>query len=140
MDWRLRWSAFFTSLPRSPSELRRILALPYLVMYVAFTRNRIFRRYQDLGDYSYGTYIFAYPVQQSVVATMGASIGPMALCAIAAPITFILAFVSWRWVEKLQLLDYENGCFDASIRLFDQIARSSEGPKSVCDLLGPRSR
>ncbi len=99
------------------------VALPYLVMYVALTRNRIFRRYQDLGDYSYGTYIFAYPVQQSVVATMGASIGPMALCAIAAPITFILAFVSWRWVE-VQLLDYENGCFDASIRLFDRIARS----------------
>ncbi len=76
------------------------IALPYLVMYTAGTRQSFVGRYQKLGDYSYGTYIFAYPVQQGIVATMGAAIGPMLLCVFAAPITFALAFLSWRFVER----------------------------------------
>jgi peptidoglycan/LPS O-acetylase OafA/YrhL len=75
------------------------VALPYLVMYAAFTKIWLLDKYQKIGDYSYGTYIFAFPVQQSIVATMGTSMGPLMLCAFAAPITFCLAFLSWRFVE-----------------------------------------
>jgi peptidoglycan/LPS O-acetylase OafA/YrhL len=75
------------------------IGLPYLVMYAAFTKNGFLGRYQKLGDYSYGTYIFAYPVQQSVVATIGSSVSPLALFAFAAPVTFVLALLSWKFVE-----------------------------------------
>ena len=75
------------------------VALPYLVMYAAFTNIWFLDKYQKIGDYSYGTYIFAFPVQQSIVATMGTSVGPLMLFAFAAPITLCLAFFSWRFVE-----------------------------------------
>ena len=47
------------------------ISLPYLVMYAAVTKNTLAAKYQKLGDYSYGTYIFAYPIQQSFVAIAG---------------------------------------------------------------------
>jgi peptidoglycan/LPS O-acetylase OafA/YrhL len=82
-------------------EVAFYVALPYLVMYVALAKNRVLGKYQELGDYSYGTYIFAFPIQQSVVATMGAaSITPFKLFVLAAPITLTLALLSWRFVER----------------------------------------
>jgi peptidoglycan/LPS O-acetylase OafA/YrhL len=76
------------------------VGLPYIVMYTAFTTNIVISKYQDLGDYSYGTYIFAFPIQQSIVAILGVSISPSRLFWFAAPITFVLAFLSWRFVER----------------------------------------
>ena len=56
------------------------VGLPHLVMYVAFAKNSVVSKYQDFGDYSYGAYFFAYPIQQSFVAIAGASISPCQGC------------------------------------------------------------
>ena len=53
--------------------------------------------YNRLGDYSYGTYIYAFPIQQSLVHFFPFSPLPLALT--ATPITIAVAVASWHFVE-----------------------------------------
>lgn len=71
----------------------------YLVMCLAYLPGGWLRRYNRLGDYSYGLYIYAFPVQQLVV---GASpgIGVAALFVVSAAGTLLLAVLSWHLVES----------------------------------------
>ena len=74
------------------------IALPYTVMFVAFRTPHIsFRR---IGDLSYGTYIYAFPVQQAIIATTHTA-SPLTVLVLATPITLTLAFASWRRIERL---------------------------------------
>jgi peptidoglycan/LPS O-acetylase OafA/YrhL len=50
------------------------------------------------GDYSYGTYIYAWPVQQAAV-TIFSIASPYVLLAVALPATLGVAFVSWHLIE-----------------------------------------
>ena len=76
-----------------------IVALPYIVLYLAFVPSGAIRRYNKLGDYSYGVYIWAFPVQQTLVASLpGISVGT--LFALATPVTLLLAVISWRFIEQ----------------------------------------
>ena len=50
-------------------------------------------------DWSYGTYCFAYPIQQCLVALGGERLTPLSLFALALPITLAVAAVSWNVVE-----------------------------------------
>lgn len=53
------------------------------------------------GDYSYGLYLVGYPVQQAVVSLVPAAHGNGILnLAIAIPAAFLLAALSWHFVEK----------------------------------------
>ncbi|MGB0132316.1 acyltransferase family protein [Dokdonella sp.] len=54
------------------------------------------------GDYSYGLFLYGFPVQQMIVATFP-SISPLALFAHAVPSSLILAIASWHWVEQPSL-------------------------------------
>ncbi len=61
-------------------------------------------------DLSYGTYLWAFPVQQAIVA-LGHVTAPFALFAIATPIVLAIAVVSWVCVERplLRLKDSRAG-------------------------------
>jgi peptidoglycan/LPS O-acetylase OafA/YrhL len=86
------------------------ICLPYLVLFVALKTPVV--SLKKIGDLSYGTYLFAFPMQQSLVSIFGAGhIGPIQLSALAIPIVLALAFVSWRFVEApaLRLRDREKG-------------------------------
>ncbi|HET7925601.1 MAG TPA: hypothetical protein VFL30_11925, partial [Rhodanobacteraceae bacterium] len=50
-------------------------------------------------DLSYGTYLWAFPVQQTIVA-FGRAASPLALFAIATPIALAIAAVSWLGIER----------------------------------------
>jgi peptidoglycan/LPS O-acetylase OafA/YrhL len=50
------------------------------------------------GDYSYGTYLIAWPVQQTVMALVAPK-SPYVLFAVALPVTLLLAVASWHFVE-----------------------------------------
>ena len=76
------------------------LAFPYLVLLAAYRSSPALARATRHGDVSYGLYVFAFPVQQAIIlAWGGAGPGAAVLSAIALPITYLLAFASWRAVE-----------------------------------------
>jgi peptidoglycan/LPS O-acetylase OafA/YrhL len=76
-----------------------VLAICYGVFVLAYLPQGIVTRYNALGDYSYGVYIYAWPVQQSVIHYFG-SMDPLTNIALALPVTMALAWLSWTLVEK----------------------------------------
>jgi peptidoglycan/LPS O-acetylase OafA/YrhL len=76
-------------------------------MYLAFVPGsggrpaamRGIRAYNRIGDYSYGMYVYAFPVQQSIAALMP-GVSTWTLTAVAMTVTLMLAMLSWHLVEK----------------------------------------
>ena len=57
------------------------------------------RRYNAVGDYSYGLYIYAWPIQQALIfAWPGLPVGAHIL--LSATATLLVAAASWHAVEK----------------------------------------
>jgi peptidoglycan/LPS O-acetylase OafA/YrhL len=84
--------------PRAFEPVYR-LAMPYVVFWLAYRPGGLLRAYNRVGDYSYGVYIYAFPVQQMLVAWFpGLGIWP--LTAAAGAITLLLAVLSWHGVES----------------------------------------
>ena len=79
-----------------------ILTIGYLVIYLAYVPTGFVRNYNKLGDYSYGIYIYAFPVQQSVAAIL-TGVGVMKMFTISFPITLLIGILSWHIVEKPML-------------------------------------
>jgi peptidoglycan/LPS O-acetylase OafA/YrhL len=76
-----------------------MLTLCYGVFVLAYLPGGVIRRYNRLGDYSYGLYIYGWPMQQTVVFVFGA-MSPLTNVALALPMALALAWLSWTWVEK----------------------------------------
>jgi len=75
------------------------LAGAYLVFWFAFHPRIALQNFGKFGDFSYGTYLYAFPIQQLIVQASGASLGPMGLFVLAAPATLLAGAVSWWGVE-----------------------------------------
>jgi peptidoglycan/LPS O-acetylase OafA/YrhL len=80
------------------------LALPlagaYLIFAVAFHPHIRLHRIGRFGDFSYGTYLYAYPIQQLIMHWIGRPISPLLLFALAASSTLCIAVCSWYGVER----------------------------------------
>lgn len=74
-----------------------ILALTYGVFWLGYADTPGLRAYNRVGDYSYGMYIYAFPVQQ-IVAMHGATT-PWMNMATALPVVLILSVLSWHLIE-----------------------------------------
>ena len=79
--------------------LGRILLLGWLTLHFAYLPQGWIRQYNRLGDYSYGLYIYAFPVQQTIDHFYPQITVP-AMLASASIATTILAMLSWHWIEK----------------------------------------
>ncbi len=75
------------------------LAGAYLTLYLAFASLGSVRHAGRFGDFSYGLYLWGWPVQQVVEQALPGS-GWAVNFAIALPIALCLAVLSWRLVEK----------------------------------------
>lgn len=78
------------------------LAVPYLVLFAALELRGPWLAYNRLGDYSYGVYIYAFPVQQTVIALRPGA-GAAFVFVVSAAITVALAVLSWHLIEKRAL-------------------------------------
>ena len=78
------------------------VAVPYVVMFFAYVPAGGIRQFNRVGDYSYGMYIYSFPVQQATMAVLP-GIGQVSLLLISMGITFALAAVSWHLIEKRAL-------------------------------------
>ena len=78
------------------------LLLPYILFCAAYDFGGAIRAFNRIGDYSYGIYIYAFPVQQALASIIhGISIALM--FGLSAIITVILAVLSWHLLEKRML-------------------------------------
>ena len=78
------------------------LSWSYSVFYLGYLRIRTLGAYNRLGDYSYGMYIFAFPIEQ-IVAAVWKGVSPLSLIAVSFPIAVWCAFFSWHLVESRAL-------------------------------------
>lgn len=72
--------------------------IPYVALVVAYHPRLLWRRYLAVGDYSYGTYVLAFPVQQLLIWRLG-NTHPLAHFAFVLAATLPLAMLSWHFVE-----------------------------------------
>ncbi len=109
---------FDTVIPRLPSLLFAFLllfvacmgtpalpivtyfVLPYLIFCIAFEENKVMQSVSEIGSFSYGVYIYAFPVQQLVIQLFGTAMGPVLSMTLTALLTFPLAALSWFLVER----------------------------------------
>jgi peptidoglycan/LPS O-acetylase OafA/YrhL len=76
-----------------------LATLAYILFYVAYIPSGLIRKYNKLGDYSYGIYIYAFPVQQSTAALLP-GISVLSMLLISSVITLVIAVLSWHLLEK----------------------------------------
>ncbi|TNF36407.1 MAG: acyltransferase [Gammaproteobacteria bacterium] len=79
-------------------------AATFWLLYAAYVPTGWIRRYNRFGDFSYGTYVYAFPVQQTWIAVFPA-ITPLGVLALSVPTVAAMAYASWHWLEK-PALDY----------------------------------
>jgi len=74
----------------------------YVIFYIAYIPKGWIRKFNQYGDYSYGIYIYAWPVQQSVIAFIP-EVSVLALCIYSFIVTIFLSYFSWHMIEKKAL-------------------------------------
>jgi peptidoglycan/LPS O-acetylase OafA/YrhL len=101
LSWPLAGAALVVAALLGPTPIFNfalVLALTYGIFVLGYTRLRPIEGYNRLGDFSYGTYIYSFPLQQ-LVASFGV-VSPLENMALAFPAVLICAILSWNFVEK----------------------------------------
>ncbi len=110
-QWRAWWKAhqiFFVALVlvaggvlwlcKKP-EWVYLLFLTVGVVLFGSARTPVLCRVGRVGDLSYGTYIYSFPVQQALIWSTGNQLSVAAGLAICIPVVLALAWLSWHCVE-----------------------------------------
>ena len=85
-------------LSRSHTLYALYLLLPYLVLALAYLPGGPIRRFNRLGDYSYGIYIYAFPIQQAL-SSHAIIDSPYLMFVLSLALTLLLAVPSWHLLE-----------------------------------------
>lgn len=85
-------------------EIGLYLVLPYATLSLALAKPPLFGWVGRFGDFSYGVYIYAFPIQQTVALYCHTEDKPLLNAALSLLPTLVLAAVSWHLVEKRFLL------------------------------------
>lgn len=75
----------------------------YIILYLAFLPQSRLSKITSFGDFSYGIYLYAFPIQQLVTFWYGGQTSVLANFSISMPITLVFAVISWNIVEKNSL-------------------------------------
>lgn len=79
------------------------LCLPYIIFWFVFSPKINLRRVGKWGDFSYGIYIYSFPVQQTIVHFVGNRMPVGKMIFLSFLFTVPLAVFSWFVVEKRAL-------------------------------------
>jgi len=85
-------------------KITSYISIPYIIFYLAFIPENHIKKLIEKGDFSYGLYIYAFPIQQTFVHIFQNNISPLKLFIFSFPVTLIIAFLSWNFIEKKALL------------------------------------
>lgn len=103
LSWR--WlGAALVALALSAIDLRLfgvvyVVAVPYVMLCLAYLPRGRILHFNRLGDYSYGVYVYAFPTQQTLMCLLPA-LGVASLFAASLAATLAMAVLSWHFVEK----------------------------------------
>ena len=103
----------------------------YLLLWFAFLPIPRLARFARYGDFSYGIYLFAFPVQQLLVRSLRPVLTPLLLFCLALLVSLLLAAVSWHFVEAPALRLKRRGSSE------EALSRKRNGP---CMMSGRRRR
>jgi len=79
------------------------LALPYIILTFANAKIPAINKFGIFGDFSYGLYIFAFPIQQTIVMLAGKDLTIFTFFISSFFITLGFAIVSWKMIESKAL-------------------------------------
>lgn len=82
--------------------LTYVIIWPYFLVCLAYIPSGPIRRYNLLGDYSYGMYIYAFPVQQALISALP-GLTPIPLIGLSFLLTMLCAVLSWHGLERKAL-------------------------------------
>ncbi len=80
-----------------------LILLPYAVIYAGTQSTPYFRRMGRWGDPSYGIYLFAFPIQQTIILYTWPMLGFLETLATALLCTVVMGYASWHLIEKQAL-------------------------------------
>jgi len=75
------------------------LTLAYLIFFIVYIPKGSILKFNNFGDYSYGLYIYAFPVMQTLIA-LYPNIVFIQMIVFSFIISLILSILSWNLVEK----------------------------------------
>ena len=76
-----------------------LLTIAYGVLVLAYHPRIQWRGYNRVGDYSYGLYVYAFPIQQTIVGRLP-ELTSVELFAVSFAGTLALAAISWHVLER----------------------------------------
>ena len=99
----LCWALGAVSLAADLRLLALWLVVPVTTIAVCVAQTPVLRRAGRFGDLSYGLYIYAFPVQQTLIWLLKGKMSWTGVLALTMGVTCLLAFASWHLVEKRAL-------------------------------------
>lgn len=72
----------------------------YFILWFALNPRIPLHAFAKHGDFSYGAYLYAWPVQQLAVLWFGTAFSPWLLVACVIPLSVLAGWCSWHLVEK----------------------------------------
>lgn len=85
--------------PRPVFVVTYLMSVSYLTFSLAYGPRGSVRKYNRVGDFSYGIYIYAFALQQTIVFLVP-GISPLILFLWSGLATLAFAVPSWFWIEK----------------------------------------
>jgi peptidoglycan/LPS O-acetylase OafA/YrhL len=92
-------TALVLSMPTATYLVAMPAAGAYFIFWLSFTPSIPLQRFGRYGDFSYGMYVYGWPVQQTVIWLTGSRWPPLAVATTSIVIALGFAVVSWKLVE-----------------------------------------
>jgi len=104
------------------------VALAYGILCFALVPAGAIRRFNLIGDYSYGIYILCFPIQQTLV-MLDPAITPFCLLLLSFPAVLAFAILSWHFIEHpaLRRKAWAGDCVGSLLQAVQQRLASALG-------------